>query len=212
LSIFNGGKLTAIIFFGALWGIAEATLGYFLHLASVFVPGISGFIMFPIAFYFMKSAYDKTGKLQSVLWTASIAGGIKLFDLFLPGLTPLDSIVPVFAMLTESLAVMLFIYLYNKHRAKFPLGEAFLASVGWRGVFLLFQLIVPLPKTLFDGGAMLVLRFLFLEGIINALIIAALAKVPQPIKSFARFAEAHPSVLFALLPMAIATEIIFSLL
>ena len=39
------------LFWGALWGIAEATLGYLAHLISL-IPGIAGFIMFPIGFYF----------------------------------------------------------------------------------------------------------------------------------------------------------------
>ena len=46
-------KFWLILFWGSMWGLTEATAGFFLHLWAVVLPGLPGFLMFPIAFYFM---------------------------------------------------------------------------------------------------------------------------------------------------------------
>ena len=52
-------KLAAqIVFFGALWGITEATLGFLLHFLP---PTIAGIVMFPIAVLILVKAYKATG-------------------------------------------------------------------------------------------------------------------------------------------------------
>lgn len=93
-----------VLLFGGLWGIAEATLGSFLHLPLLDAAGMyacSTTIMVPIAFYLMAACYKKSGNIRSMLYMGVMAGGIKalaclIFDM---------SFNPVYYILLESLAM-----------------------------------------------------------------------------------------------------------
>ncbi|MDP2913846.1 MAG: DmsC/YnfH family molybdoenzyme membrane anchor subunit [Candidatus Aminicenantes bacterium] len=73
----------AAFFWGLLWGIWEATAGHLVHLVKI--PGLSGFIMFPAAFFFMSRAFARSERAESIFLAACVAASIKLFDLFIPG-------------------------------------------------------------------------------------------------------------------------------
>ncbi len=115
----NKRTIFTILFFGGLWGIIEATLGYLVH----FLPtGFPGMIMFPIAFYFMYSSYKNTNKQSAVFFTALVAGIIKLSDLFIPLKSTMSAINPAVSIVLESLIVFAFIksiqkieYILNLH-------------------------------------------------------------------------------------------------
>ena len=77
------GIISTALFFGAAWGLIEAALGYLLHLLTFFAIGLSGAILFPIGFYFMYKAYDKTKELKTVLFAGIVAAIIKLSDFVL---------------------------------------------------------------------------------------------------------------------------------
>lgn len=73
--------LFPVLFYGALWGIFEATLGTLLHLPAFEAGGLftkSSIIMVPVAFLIMTLCYKKTGSLISVVFVGLISATIKL--------------------------------------------------------------------------------------------------------------------------------------
>lgn len=78
--------LKSVVLFGALWGFVEATLGLGLQFLT---PTITGLILFPIGFYFMKSAQKSSGHKMAPLYVAFVASGIKLSNLFFSIMPPL---------------------------------------------------------------------------------------------------------------------------
>jgi hypothetical protein len=99
----RAGGLGAVLFWGSLWGIWEATAGYVIHLTHV--PGLPGFIIFPAAFYFMSRAFIRSGRYGAIFLAACVAAGLKMFDIFIPGQNLQAVINPAQAILLESLAV-----------------------------------------------------------------------------------------------------------
>jgi hypothetical protein len=97
-------SLAIILYWGTLWGLLEASLGHVLHIIRI--PGLAGFVMFPVGIYFMLKAYRDSKSFRAIFATAVVAAAIKLSDLFLPGTYTLDIIRPALAILTESLAVV----------------------------------------------------------------------------------------------------------
>jgi hypothetical protein len=95
------------LFWGSLWGLAEATLGHVLH--HIPIPGIAGYVMFPIGVFFMVQALNHSGKLSAIHLTALVAAQIKLLDLVLPARSPFAVINPAVAILCESFVLGLFL-------------------------------------------------------------------------------------------------------
>ncbi|UCH97615.1 MAG: hypothetical protein JSV88_12415 [Candidatus Aminicenantes bacterium] len=176
--------LVVSLFWGALWGIVEATVGYLVHLV-IFIPGIAGFIMFPIGFYFMTRAYKDTGKPGVLFSTAAVAASIKLVDLLLPNLSPIHTINPAIAILMESAAVILVFKLLDMKPVQFRFKEALIASTGWRLGFLFYSSILfftAISQEFIRMGLGHILRFLLLESLLNALIIIAYLKAEKVFK------------------------------
>ena len=96
--------LLIVLFWGALWGLSEATLGYVLH--AVRIPGLAGIVMFPVGLFFMLKAYRDSRSLIVIFATAVVAAAIKLSNLWLPGTSALDVFRPALAIISESLAVI----------------------------------------------------------------------------------------------------------
>lgn len=179
---------TTILFWGATWGLVEATLGYVLHYLAVAIPGLPGFIMFPVALFFMHQVYQHTSKASAIMAAAGIAAMIKLTDLAFGGLLPIFVINPALALLMEGLVVTLLITT-SKHLKQIQLFSlGFLMSIGWRSVFLLYMLVISrfgLPAGLVTNGIALSLRFLLLESGVNAILIGvylSLVRKPNHIK------------------------------
>ena len=62
-----------IIFFGSIWGILEATLGYALH----FLPAlIAGSVMFPIGATLMMMTLNQTKSKEAMILVAAVAAAI----------------------------------------------------------------------------------------------------------------------------------------
>lgn len=72
-----------ILFWGSIWGIIEATLGWVLHATSLH-HGTSN-ILFAFGIFCMLSASARSGKSSAVMLTAIVASVIKLADFLLPG-------------------------------------------------------------------------------------------------------------------------------
>ncbi|MCR3956256.1 MAG: hypothetical protein NUK57_08140 [Gudongella sp.] len=195
--------LLSIIFWGSMWGIAEATIGHALHMASIALPGLPGFVMFPVAFFFMRKVYLENKKPQVVFYASIVAAGIKLVDFLIPGNIPLRIVNPALSILMEGLAVALvFAYVHGKERS-FGFLESFSSGFIWRGmwgVYLLLISLFNLPAELVTSGPLVALRFLVLESLVNAVLIYAQIRLilPSP-KSNRRPAFVYGSLLFALL-------------
>lgn len=72
--------LLAVLFFGAIWGIIEATLGTILHLPAIRMAGIWGgstTIIVPIAFAIMGMYYKQTGNVRGIAYMGVLVAGIK---------------------------------------------------------------------------------------------------------------------------------------
>lgn len=91
-------KLKAIIFWGALWGILEATLGWVLHL--VHFKG-EVLLLYPFGLICMMMAAKQTGQMSAIVKVAGVAAMVKLVNLFM-----LPS-VPVYHVTNPAVAIFL---------------------------------------------------------------------------------------------------------
>jgi hypothetical protein len=126
--------LTMILFFGAIWGLLEATLGYLLQFLP---PLVSGSIMFPIGATLLIYAYKNTGSRISILYVGLIAASIKAVNFFMPGLIPIKTYNPMIAIMLQSLAMIIIIPLFNRKEVPIQLLSLGAASILWRVMFLL---------------------------------------------------------------------------
>ena len=94
-----------ILFWGALWGIVEATLGTLLHLPAIDKAGMyacSSTIIIPIAYYLMANCYKRTNSFYAVFLMGILASMIKLCVGFVIGFIP-SVINPAIYIVVESL-------------------------------------------------------------------------------------------------------------
>jgi hypothetical protein len=201
-------KAIQIVYWGSLWGIAEATLGYVLHMAAIQLPGVPGFVMFPVAFYFMRKAYLSTGKAVAVVQVALVAALIKGCDFLVPGNIPIRIFNPALSILLEGLAVALVFSYAEKRETAVGFASVFSMGVLWRSVFLfhLFLIsLIDLPAALATDGLQVSLRFLLLESFVNASLMFAYLKIEKT----ARVVTLTPLAAYAALATAIMLTLAF---
>lgn len=152
---FNWKSLFIVLTLGALWGILEATLGTILHfdgVAKTFAS--SSIVMVPIAYALLSIGYKNTGKLRSVFYIGLIAGCIKLFAFFVPGIAPNHVINPAISIVLEAATFGLAVYVIKPQNMLSYKGIAviLLASIVYRASFTLYQLatVVPFGATSFN--------------------------------------------------------------
>ncbi len=193
----NAQQIQAIILFGALWGLSEASIGYMLH----FLPyGFSGMFMFPIGFYFMYNAYKQTNKQNAVLWVGIIAATIKLVDLLLPTRSLLSVINPATSILLESLVVFAFVKMYNSKKVFVP---SLALGLGWITLFALTQAFIFRPASgLYLYPLNEILIFVLLNAVVSGLLIALYLKKED--LAMWRFGLRKASYVLPLLALAIA--------
>jgi hypothetical protein len=95
--------LRAVLSWGLVWGLAEASLGHILH--GVPVPGLAGLVMIPLGLWFMGRAFRETGRPGTILLVAAVAAALKTADVFLPGRGLMMALRPALAILSEGLLV-----------------------------------------------------------------------------------------------------------
>jgi hypothetical protein len=164
------------LFWGSLWGLAEATLGHILHLLRI--PGLAGFVMFPVGLVFMLKAYKASNNLSVILSTSVVAATIKLSNILLPGTSPLDVFNPAIAIICESLAVfVLFFFIRQRvHQRHLILGWLVLS---WRLLFVTFLIMMEAlfpSQNLISLGFERLLSFFLWESVANGILIYLLMK------------------------------------
>ncbi len=164
-------NLFAIIFWGALWGLEEATLGHLLHITTF---NIGWFLWFPLAYFFMSMVYRQTGKLDSILFTSIIAAAIKLVDLFMTA-NLVIIICPALSIILEGISLFTIFEITGSKKLmkKHKLIELTSISLVWRVLYLLSLLFIPtwIIASYTYKSISSILKFLLTEGLINSLFI-----------------------------------------
>ncbi len=173
---------TYALFYGSLWGITEATLGYVLHTMPVL---ISGSIMFPIAMFFMLKAYQGSKSNSVFLLMGLTAALIKLVDIFIPGLPVIKTINPMIAIMLEASAVTVFAFLLNSNKIR----SIFIGSLGacffWRILFVMNSFVITNTTSATVGwvnSSEKVISFILINGIISTFIAFAVILMEKNIK------------------------------
>lgn len=129
----NKQTLSTIIFFGAIWGLLEATLGYLLQFLP---PLISGAIMFPIGAAILLYVSKNTESKSALLAVGFVAALIKAINFFMPGLPPIKTYNPMIAIMMQSIMVLITLHLFEKKTFLSSVLSLGLASFAWRLLFL----------------------------------------------------------------------------
>lgn len=177
----KGKLLITIAFFGGLWGLSEAVLGYVLHMLP---PGIQGFVMFPIGFYFMHRAYKRTQKPLAIFLVGAIAAGIKLFDLFLPVVPVLRTVNPAVCILFEAVMVFVVFKVFSPASKGFIPAAALIPSITWRILYIALtytQTLFGIPSGTISAGWGAIANMVLLEGMANAAVILVYMLVERAI-------------------------------
>ncbi|BCR36736.1 hypothetical protein [Mariniplasma anaerobium] len=122
-----------VLFFGAIWGILEATLGYVLQFLP---PLVSGSVMFPIAATLMLITYQNTKSRKAMIYVAAIAATIKAINLFMPGLPAIKTYNPMIAIMLQSFVLVVFIPLFKKNSIPSVVTGIAVVGFSWRLLFL----------------------------------------------------------------------------
>jgi len=129
----NLKMISIIVFYGAIWGIVEASVGYVLH----FLPSlIAGTILFPFASVILYRAYKQTNSSNLVLGVGIIAAMIKAINLLMPLTNVFKVINPMISILLESLVVMVVVKSLVKSNWIMKATIISFASITWRALFL----------------------------------------------------------------------------
>ncbi len=167
-------KFNAILLFGSLWGLLEATLGHILHLP--FMPLIAGTIMFPIASAILVAAYNKLDSRRSLLYITLIAVAIKGVDFAFVNtvVSPFKIINPMVGMLLEGLVVLAVVHIIVETNLVRSISSIFTINFGWRILFVAYMYANAeimgsmVPKYL--ASASLLFTFITVEGLIGGII------------------------------------------
>jgi hypothetical protein len=210
----NSPALVAGVYWGAIWGLYEATMGFVVH-TFVRVPGASSVLLVPFALYCLRGAMRAGGGLRACGVAATTAAAIKLVDFFLPALTVLTVVNPAVAILCEGLAFAV-VARWLGMPARVPSLRA--VAVGalafnamWRGLFLLHYAVIGRLWSvgMMKDGLQVPLRFLVRDSLICTAVVVGLV-------ALARLRQADPSRPLALptmrgavavLTLAVAAEI-----
>ena len=172
-------NVSAIISWGSLWGISEASVGHLLHISGL---PFGWLFWFPLAFYFMHSVYRQTNLPGTACATAVIAASLKLLDLLAP--MRIDYVVnPAVAILLEGVAVAAVFRLMQQRSREhnFRVTDTMLLSTAWRTLYLLYAWLVMPPawraiSAVVSGRAFL--SFALMENAINIVTIQVFLRWP----------------------------------
>lgn len=202
-------NISIVIFFGSLWGITEATLGYLLHSMNL---SIGWCLWFPLAFYFMDKIHIKTGKSSYMLYSAFIAAAIKLTNLFIE--VRVDKVInPSVSIILEAITLTAAYKIMEMGHKRLNIGRIASINVVWRVIYSEYILLLPKSYLLISPlrASNPFLQFMLAESLVNSLIIWAYAVLRERLSI--RQAEGKrislstkPVLSFALLSFAVALQ------
>lgn len=203
-------KLSKIIFFGAIWGLIEATIGYALHLLPALV---AGSIMFPIVVFILYHAYKSLGSRKAIFFVGLIAIMIKATNLFLPFLFPAKTINPMIAMVIQTLLVFAIIPLLDSKKLGVKVASIVMISVAWRLVMVGYYGVNYLITDFLDfrlKGFEPAFTYIVTEGIISGAFAVGLIFATNPIKALVKFdrSKINPIISTAVLVIAIVLTLV----
>lgn len=191
-------KLAAqIIFFGAIWGLAEATFGYLLHFLP---PTAAGLVMFPVAVFILVKAYKSMGSRWALIFVGMVAAGIKAVDFLLPGMSVFKTINPMISIVFETLVVAVAYPMLTSAKQPARIVASFGVSVGWRLgyiIYMLAQFLVLGNMTKFISDPMLTLQFVLLNGVLSAILVYGVLLIEERTSLNAKFRPIYAPVLLA---------------
>ena len=201
-------NIPAIIFYGAIWGIIEATLGTALHILPISIY-ISGTIMFPIVGYILYKAYKATKSKSALLSIGIVAAAIKAVGFFMPFGSPFKIVNPMISIIMESLMVVVVISILSKDDVLSKISGFAIASIGWRSLYLGYMGMQHLTNRrasdyLLSFGA--ALNYTVVFGLISAAIAISIHYLYILISSRTKFRlvkKINPIISFATLMVAI---------
>lgn len=209
-------RMIVIVLYGALWGAVEASLGYGLHLLRrvVPVPGLTGFILFPVGLLIMLAAFRASGSRLAPLGVAMVAAATKLASVVLPGVTPLFVVNPSLAILAEGAVVTAGVALMAPARGAVAFPQALAVSLAWRAAFLGLVVALPVQKGILMKGTEALLYFLVVESAVNAVLIggASLAGMSAQRLSAAAARLATPAVAAVVVVLAVGLQAVTALM
>lgn len=177
-------RFDAVVLWGALWGITEATLGYALHLLPV-NPG--WFVWFPVAYFFMRRVRGETGSNAAVLHTAAVAASVKFVNILMPG--SIDRVVnPAASILLEAMCVyVLYRFIIRDNRTSWSeYAGAFGLSFLWRAPYVGYVLWLPdwMVRISPIASPQSLAEFLLLQSVTNGITIAAILLVFRQVRAW----------------------------
>jgi len=179
--------LISVIFFGSIWGIMEATLGYALHFLPVL---ISGSIMFPIAATIMVMTFHQTKSRSAMIYVALIAASIKSVNFFMPGLLPIKTYNPMISIMLQSLVVYAVLPMVEKKSFAVQMLGLGIVSLSWRALFIMnIAINNVLTGFMFNqlASSSTIISFIVISGLIEMAILIGLAAIQQLTKHKIQF-------------------------
>lgn len=180
------------IFYGALWGIVEVTLGYLVHLVNI----SSTLILLPIAFFFMKQVYKSTGKISSILVISIISCCIKSLNIF-TGIR-LDKVInPMISIILEGCCFAGYVFVVKKLKSKKlqKYSLIFIMNTIWRIAFCLYLACSPefIYKFSILTSTQKIVDFMITKNLETSIIIIGLFLLEDKIKLPA-IKKVHPII------------------
>lgn len=168
--------VTTTLFWGSVWGIFEAVIGYFLHLLPI---SIGAYIWFPAAYFFMERTYVATGQKRAVVLVALLSASIKLLNLLTP--IRLDYVINPAASIVLEALVMICVIAFSRNRefGRSPMSlvkRVLSVNTLWRVMYTLYAgFIIPawMQEVSLIRDASSYLSFILLENLASTLICVA---------------------------------------
>jgi hypothetical protein len=173
----GGNRLSTVIFWGSLWGLTEATLGYLLHLIKI--PGLAGAVMATIAFYFLYRLYQPTGSAAAVIGASLVAAGLKSLDIVVSPVGLMDVINPVQAIIIEGLVAALALKVLSRRPVRSRLRIILYGLLFPFGSNLAYGLASFIESSVFHSGNIFqtepvsLARFFLLSPLVTAFIVTS---------------------------------------
>jgi hypothetical protein len=196
--------ISKVVFFGAVWGILEATLGFALHLLPAL---IAGSLMFPLVMFILYRAYRATGSRKAILYVAIIAIMIKSTNFFLPWLFPAKTYNPMIAMFIQSLLVFMVVPMLSKQNLLQQISAITIVSISWRVLMIGYYFLTYLATGFQDFRIASVdpaVSFILYEGLISAGFTIGVMLLTNQIKGIEKLDRRRISPLISTIVLIIA--------